>query len=138
VRFPSLGIIRVVEVEAYGGNITTQDGNQIIDWGTVYPGTLINCSFYIKSVSNVPVILSLNFSNLTFQNSKEENVTAPLPIANPMSLTWNYNNRMLNLNDTIYVTLTLETTSDPRFVEYVISNDVKKFSFDIIIKPVEQ
>lgn len=138
LRFPSLGTLRVVEVEAYDGNITIQDGNQILDWGAVYPGTLTNRSFYIKSISNIPVILNLTFSNLTFKNSREENVTEPLPIMNPMTLTWNYDNRLLYLNDTIYVTLTLETTSDPSFIEYVINNDVKKFSFDIIIRPVEQ
>jgi hypothetical protein len=138
LRFPSLGTIRIIDLEAYGGDITTTQEGQYLDWGTIYPGTATNRSFYIKSISNVPIILNLTFANLTFQNSKEQEVTAPLPITNPMNLTWNYYNTVLYLNDTIYVTLTLETSYDPNFVNYVINNDVKKFNFEIIIKPIEQ
>jgi len=46
---PSLGNIRTYGVEAYEGNITTSDGEQYIDWGTLYPVTLTNRSFYIRS-----------------------------------------------------------------------------------------
>lgn len=139
LRFPSLGTIRIIDLEAYGEDINkTQEGIPYIDWGTIYPGAATNRSFYIKSVSNVPLILNLTFANLTFQNSQEQPVMAPLPIANPMNLTWNYNNTVLYMNDTIYVTLTLETSYNLDFVDYVINNDVKKFNFDISIKPIEQ
>jgi len=134
LRFPSLGTIQVIGVEAYGGNITiVQDGKQYIDWGTIYPGSIINRSFYVKSKSNMPVAINLSISNIKFKNSKEENVTEALPIEKPLILTWNYNNTLLNPMETIYITLTLKASSDANFLDYLIANGVKEFGFDIII-----
>ncbi|MGB9854569.1 MAG: hypothetical protein ACPLRY_07185 [Candidatus Bathyarchaeales archaeon] len=139
MRFPSLGTIQVVGVEVYGGNIsTTQNGAQCIDWGTVYPGSVINCSFYVKSKSNMPVTLNLSISNINFKNSKGENITQAPPINEPLSLKWNYTDTVLNPKDAIYVTLTLKASSDNLFVEYLIDNAVKEFSFDIIITALPQ
>lgn len=139
LRFPSLGTIRVTGVEAYGGDInTTQDGMQFIDWGTIYPGVLLNRSLYIKSKSSTPITLNLTLSNLTFSNSIEENVTENLPSKNPMNLTWNYNNTQLSPNEEIYITLTLKASSDPGFIEYLIAYDVKNFGFDTVITALEQ
>lgn len=138
LSFPSLGTIRVISVEAYGGDISIlHDGKKFIDWGTVYPGTLTNRSFYIKSISNEPIILQLIVSNVTFKDSMDNNVTATPPLKNPLHLTWNYTNAPINPNEEIYVTLTLEISSETKFVEYVIDNDVKGFYLDITIKPVE-
>jgi hypothetical protein len=138
LHLPSLGTIQVIGVEAYGGDISTmQDGEQFIDWGTVYPGSLTNRSFYVKSISNEPITLQLNISNLTFQNSEGNNVTEPLPVKNPLILTWNYSG-VLNPKEQIFVVLTLEISPDPRFIDFIIDNDVKRFYFDIAIKPVEQ
>ena len=138
-HLPSLGTIRVIGVEAFGENInTTQDGKQFIDWGTVYPGSLTNRSFYVKSISNEPITLQLIISNLTFQNSEGNNVMEPLPVENPLILTWNYSGAPLNPKEQIFVVLTLEISSDRRFIDFIIDNDVKRFYFDISIKPVEQ
>jgi hypothetical protein len=137
LHVPSLGTIRVIGAEAYDGNITTtQDGKRVIDWGTVYPGTLTTRSFYIKNNGTTAVTLNLTISNITFQNSTDQNVAEPLPVENPLRLTWDYNNTVLYRNDTVYVTLTLEISPDPRFIEYIINNDVKEFSFDIVITAV--
>jgi len=126
-------------VEAFEGNISTaQDGTQFIDWGTVYPGSLTNRSFYIKSVSNEPITLQLIISNLIFQNSEGNNVTEPLPVETPLSLRWNYTGFPLYPKEQIFVVLTLEVSSDPKFINFIIDNDVKQFYFDITIKPVEQ
>jgi hypothetical protein len=139
LHIPSLGTIRVIGVEAYGGNITVQDGKQIIDWGTVYPGTRVNRSLYINnSISNTQVTLSLLLSNLTFFNSGGENVTGNLPssIGNPMMLTWNYSDIPLNPREEVYLILTLEVSSDSSFLDYLVTYDVKEFSFEIAIKPL--
>lgn len=137
MSFPSIGTIQVIGVGVYGGDInTTQDGIPYIDWGTVYPGTVTNRSFYVESQSNVPITLSLRVSNLTFQNSKDQNVTANLPIENPLNLTWNYNNTILNPGEKIYVTLTLEVSFDLSFLQYLVKYDVRKFSFDVAIRPL--
>jgi hypothetical protein len=126
-------------VEAFGGDInTTQDGRQFIDWGTVYPGSATNRSFYIRSVSNEPIILQLTVSNITFQNSEGNNVIEALPVENPLRLTWNYTGLPLNPKEQIFVVLTLEISPDLRFIDFIIDNDVKQFYFDITIKPVGQ
>jgi hypothetical protein len=138
LHLPSLGTIRVIGVEVYGGNITaTQDAKQI-DWGIVYLGTLTNRSFYVRSLSNIPVTLTLGISDVFFQNSDGQNVTEAPPIDNPLILTWDYSNDvLLRWNDTIYVTLTLEISSDPSFIDYIINNHIERFGFVILIRTVE-
>lgn len=138
LRFPSLGTIHVVGVEVHGGDINkTQEGIPFIDWGTVYPGTTTNHSFYINNTGNTPVTLSLKISNLTFQDAENRNVTGNLPIENPLNLTWNYDNTLLEQKEEIYVTLTLTASSSLDFLDYLIAYDVSKFSFDIVITPLE-
>lgn len=134
LRFPSLGTIRVVGVDAYGGDISVaQDGGRYLDWGVVYPGSPVTRSFYLKSKSNTLVTLTLSISSVTFKNSREENVTKVPPVEKPLSLTWNYDGRRLSPNEEIFVTLTLKVSSDLNFLEYVINNDVQKFLFNIVI-----
>lgn len=128
LHLPSLGTIRVIGVEA---------SILFIDWGTVYPGTPTNRSFYIKSISNEPITLQLTTQNLTFQNSEGTNITQTLPVEEPLHLTWNYSGSPLNPKERIYIVLTLIVSSDSKFLEYIINNDVKQFYFDIIIKPME-
>jgi len=135
LRIPSVGTIRVIGVEAFGGDInTTQNGGQFIDWGSISTGTTTNRSFYIKSISNEPIILQLEISNLTFQNSNGKILGENLPLENPLRLTWNYSGEPLNPKECIYVILTLEVSAEYEFVDYIISNDVKQFCFDITIK----
>jgi len=139
LHLPSLGTIQVMGVEAFGGDMNaTQDGKQFIDWGTVYPGSATNRSFNIRSVSNKPIILQLTVSNITFQNSEGNNVIEALPVEDPLRLTWNYTGLPLNPKEQIFVVLTLEISPDPRFINFIIDNDVKQFYFDITIKPVGQ
>lgn len=139
LHLPSLGTIQVMGVEAFGGDInTTQDGEQFIDWGTVYPGSATNRSFNIRSVSNEPIILQLTVSNITFQNSEGNNVIEALPVEDPLRLTWNYTGLPLNPKEQIFIVLTLEISPDPRFINFIIDNNVKQFYFDITIKPVGQ
>lgn len=135
LRFPSIGTIQAIGVEVYDGNITVQGGKQIIDWGTVYPGSFTNRSLYIRSISNIPIRLSLMISNITFTNSTDQNVTASLT-GNPLSLTWDYDNTPLNPKATIYVTLTLQMSHDQSFIDFLIEYRVTSFSFDIIITAV--
>ncbi|MEJ5328318.1 MAG: hypothetical protein WHU54_08765 [Candidatus Bathyarchaeia archaeon] len=133
--FPSFGIIRVIGVEAYGGDIhLSQDGHQYLDWGTLYLGTIANNSFYIKSQSNIPIKLNLTTSNFTFRNNRGENVTIQLPISQPLKITWNYNDTIINPRESVYVTISLALSSDVAFLTYVIDNNVKEFAFDITIK----
>ncbi|MBS7646637.1 hypothetical protein KEJ24_02195 [Candidatus Bathyarchaeota archaeon] len=136
---PSVGNIHVIGVEASGGDIRTlPNGSQFINWGTVYLGARTDRLFYLKSISNKPIILELTSSNLTFQNSKGDIVKEPLPVENPLRLSWNYTGVPLEPNERICVILTLEVSSDPRFIAYIVENDVEQFHFIVTIKPLSQ
>lgn len=135
---PSLGTIRVIGLEVYGDGINlTDDGIPFINWGAIYPGIVINRSLYINNTSNTPVTLNIEISNITFQDAENQNVTENLPIETPLKITWNYNNAVLEPKEEIYVTLTLEVSSNKDFLDYLIAYNVTKFSFDITITPSE-
>jgi len=139
-RIPSLGTIRTIGVEAYGGSlIQLSNGDKTLDWGTIYPGTLTKRSFYLKSQSTVPIILQLSTSNWTLLDVDGENTTDFLkppdyiPLNESLRITWNYNGTPLSPNEEIYVTLTLNATDSIEFVDYLIDYQIREFSFDIII-----
>lgn len=135
-RIPSLGTIRTIGVEAYGGNLTQlSNGNKTLDWGTIYPGTLTKRSFYLKSQSTVPIILQLSTSNWTLLDVDGENATdfLNMPLNESLRITWDYNGTPLNPTEEIYVTLTLNATNSINFVNYLIDYQIREFSFDIII-----
>jgi len=125
-------------VKAYGGDIIDENGEQYIDWGTVYPGTLTTRSLYLQSESSVKKALTFRTSNQAFLNSEGNDVTESFPsdmdIEDAMNVTWNYDGTPLSHEDSeIYVTLTLNVSSDIRFVEYLIGERMETFSFDIHI-----
>jgi len=132
---PSLGTIRVRYVEVYGGNLTFNNGNITLDWGTIYPGMSINRSFYVQSKSNIKTKLIIKYGNWTFLNSQNQPVTGNLSAY--MNLTSPQNGTIMNPNEKIYVTLTLSASSSPNFVNELVTKDVQGFSFDIYIYPSE-
>ena len=135
-RIPSLGTIRTIGVEAYGGSlIQLSNGDKTLDWGTIYPGTLTKRSFYLKSQSTVPIILQLSTSNWTLLDVNGENATdfLNIPLNESLRITWDYNGTPLNPTEEIYVTLTLNATDSIEFVDYLIDYQIREFSFDIII-----
>jgi len=134
----NLGTIRTSGVKAYGGDITLKVEKQRIDWGTIYPGTFTNRSFYIKSQSNIKTTLNLTTASWTFQDSQGKNVTESLATYNikreqAMNLTWNYTGALVSPGEEIHVTLTLWASNDISFINYLISKKVQGFSFDIHI-----
>jgi len=132
----TLGNLRTYGVEAYGGNITLVEGKQIIDWGTIYPGSSINRSFNIQSKSNVEATLLIETANWTFLDSNENNVTGSF--TSNMTLTCNKNGSTISPDEKIPVTLTLSAESSPEFINAIIQNDLQKFSFDIILYASEE
>lgn len=128
-QVPSIGTIQALGVQTYGGDIlntTTTPYTQYLDWGTLYPGAQINRTFYVKSTSNLNVILTLNTTNWT-----------PTNMSNYMNLTWNYSGITLTPGQVILVTLTLSVSSSTTFINYLITNNIQNFNFDINIKPIE-
>jgi hypothetical protein len=128
LHVPSIGTIRTIGVEVYGKEINlTQDGKQYIDWGTIYLGTLTSRSFYVRSRSNMDTTLRLNATNWN-----------PSGISDFLTLSWNYtDNTIVKPNQTIPVTITLSADSSQQFVEYLVRNNVREFSFDITIRSSE-
>ncbi|MDH5483409.1 MAG: hypothetical protein OEY22_11135 [Candidatus Bathyarchaeota archaeon] len=138
LHIPSLGTLRTTGVEAYGGDINlTQDGEQYIDWGTIYTGMLVNRSFYIRSKTNVETTLNFTIANLTFLDSNGENVTEYLPIEMPLIPDWNCTDTPISPDQEICVNFTLQASIDTSFINYLLVYEVTGFSFDMIIRVIE-
>jgi len=136
-NFPSLGTIHTIGVKAYYDpnleNMTTQ-----IEWGKTYPGSTANVTLYIKSISNTKTALHLQTANWAFRNSTNAIVSGPNSTTPYLNLTWNYNNTIINPDQTIPITLTLSVTNSSTFTRFLKENDVTNFSFDITISATEQ
>jgi len=125
LNIPSLGTIRTLGVEAYWDSDLTNK-TQTINWGTIYPGSSQNVTLYIRSISNIETTLNLNTTNWN-----------PTNLSNYMNLTWNYNGTTIHPSEIIQVTLTLSASSSFNFINYLITNNIKQFNFDIIISTSE-
>lgn len=136
LKVPSLGKLTTIGVEAYWDK-KLENKTEEVYWGTVYQGSSQNVTLYIRSTSNVKTTLSLETTNWTFNNSDGNIASEPTDSTPFMNLTWNYNGTSIDLNETIQVTLTLSTSSSPEFTQYLITNDIKTFSFDILIQASE-
>lgn len=121
LKVPSIGTIRTFGVKAFWDSSLKNETTEI-QWGTIYSGSSSNVSIYLQSISNLEAALQLNTSNWE-----------PFNMSRYMNLTWNYNQTTLGPDEVIQVTLTLTTSSSPDFIQYLITNDVREFSFDILI-----
>lgn len=119
---PSIGTLQTLDVEAYGGDVTLKDEMAYIEWGAISVGTVKNNTFYLRSASNVNIKLNLEVANWD-----------PPDMASYMNLTWNYSGRLLRPGEAVPITLTLKVSSSDSFINYVITNDVSEFSFDVRI-----
>ena len=133
LHIPSIGNIYALGFDVYGGNITTHDGIQYIEWGTNYVGSQTNRSIYLRSKSNIDTTMNLTTANWTYLNTQGQNARSPT--TSYINLTCDYDNNTIKPNQEIYVTLTLSVPYDTDFVEYLITNKVTRFSFDIHIYP---
>lgn len=133
LEFPSIGTIHTTNVEAYGGDMIIKNGVEYVDWGTVYVGTLTNRSIFIRSKCNIPTELTLEDLNWTYTDQNGQ--TALPPNGTYMTLTWNYTNVPIDPEQVISVTLTLNVSYDSAFIDYLITNHITQFSFDIRIFP---
>jgi len=121
LTIPGIGTIKTIGVEAYW-DLNCENKTETIDWGTIWAGSSKNVTLYMRSVSNFEATLYLNATNWN-----------PANISDYMNLSWNYNGTTVHPDDTIQVTLTLSASSSDSFIHYLITNDVKDFSFDIVI-----
>ena len=124
-NIPTTGNITVQGLEIYGGDIKYVPGNNsvYVDWGELSLGVYKNVSFNVRSSSNVNVTLALNVTNWT-----------PLGIENYIDVYWDYNGTVLSsAKEELLVTVTLEVPSSADFIDFLVSNQVTSFGFDMIV-----
>jgi hypothetical protein len=117
-QYYSYGVVYVTDVEIYGGDLL---GNQIL-WGALYVGDSKDVSFYVRSTSNVPIVLSLSVTDWI-----------PTEISSYLKLTWNYDQTQIDPNQTILLTLTLSTSPSLNFINFLVENNINAFNFNVHI-----
>lgn len=136
LRIPTMGNLKTSGVEAYWNKeLTNRTG--LVNWGTVWLGASQNISIYLKSISNIKTSLDLASENWTFWKSNNGMVAEPTQMMPYMNLTWNYNNTIVQPGEVLQVTLTLSVDRNSDFIDFLIMNDVRSFSVDIMISTSE-
>jgi len=126
LKVPSIGTITTIGVEAYWDK-NCENKTEKVDWGMIWPSSSKNVTFYLRSVSNVDAKLKLNVTNWN-----------PANISGYMDLSWDYNGTPISPHEVVQVNLSLSASSSYSFIDYLIANNVKEFSFDIIIYASEE
>jgi hypothetical protein len=137
LRLPSVGYIHTVGVKAYW-DTTLQNETRQINWGTVYPGSTNQVSFYLQSASNVPTTLQMTVANWTYKDANDTIILGPADTSPYVNLTWNCENETLASNQTITATLTLTIDISQEFLTYLVNNSMQQFSMDITIQAKEK
>jgi hypothetical protein len=112
-RVYNVAKVKVVGVGIYKDLNFTVSVTQI-DWGMIEPGESKNFSAYIVNESNVPMTLMIRTENWT-----------PLNASSFMTLSWDYDGTIIDVDGSVPVTLTLQ-------VAQAVSG-IETFSFDIVI-----
>jgi hypothetical protein len=108
--------IYVTGIQVQGGDLHGTS----INWGTIYVGSSKNVSFRVQSTSNIPIKLSYNITNW-----------APSEIGSYLNLVWNYNETQIEPNQELLLTLTLTAPLSDEFENYLITNNITAFSFNL-------
>ena len=107
------GTVKAIGVGVYWGNECT-NATSSVDWGTLEPGSSENITCYIRNEGNSVSTLSMYTSNWSPSNA-----------SGYMSLSWDYCEQPINVDEVIQVMFTLS-------VDAGISG-ITSFSFDIAI-----
>lgn len=126
LRVPSVGNVITIGFEAYWDENCENETRQV-NWGTIRLGSSKNVTFYLRSISNADTRLNLSTTKWNPANASKY-----------MNLSWNYNGTPISPHEVVRVMLSLSASSSYSFIEYLIANNVKEFSFDIIIYPSEE
>ena len=110
---PSNATISAVNIEVYSDSGCTQSLTSL-DWGTLYPGNTTTRTIYVKNTGMLPVRLAI-----------ADESWAPTTASSVLALTWNRQNTVLNVDQTMNATLTLRAAAS--------TGSLEKFSFNIIV-----
>ena len=125
LEIPSIGTIKTIGVEAYWDE-DLKNKTEALNWDILYYASSKNVTVFLRSISNVKTILQLNTTNWN-----------PINISKYFKLFWNYNGTPIYPGEVIRVTIKISPSQSSSFIEYIITNDVKEFSFDIVITSLE-
>jgi hypothetical protein len=75
--------------------------------------------------------------NLNFYDPNQNTINPPDNISIYMHIEWDYNGSTIKPGEIIQVTLTLRTEYDQNFALFIMENDIKTFSLDILIHSKE-
>jgi hypothetical protein len=75
---------------------------------------------YVKSVSNVRVALNIFLTDWD-----------PVEISDYMTISWDYDGAQLDPGEIIPVKITLSASSSDEFINYLVTNEIRRFDFDI-------
>jgi hypothetical protein len=113
----STGAVTAINVGVYSDSACTSELTSI-DWGTISPGNSENRTIYLKNTGNAQITLSMTSTNWN-----------PASAGGPITLTWNRDNAILNIDQVAMATLTLSLSDS--------INGINNFSFDIVITGTE-
>jgi hypothetical protein len=114
---PSDGIVSAVNVAVYSDNQCTQNCTSI-SWGIIYPSNSTSRIVYVKNTGTVPVTLTMTTESW-----------APTNADDYLTLTWDQQDVVLDVDDSVSANLTLSVASD--------TVDITTFGFDIVIRGAE-
>jgi hypothetical protein len=117
-QFPSYGQVYVTGIQVHGNDLQGDS----INWGRLYPGSQKNVTLYVRSISNVPITLTLTVTDW-----------APKDLGSYLHLYWNYTCEQIAPNQEICLNFTLTVPSSEEFEDYLINNLVSSFSFNLHI-----
>ena len=121
IYLPSLGTIKTIHVETYW-DPNGENKRETLSWDEIETGKSVNTTLYIKSVSNSIVTLNLNLTDWN-----------PEAISDYITISCDYNGTHLNPGEIIPVTMTLSAFSSDDFIDYLVSNEIRRFNFVIHI-----
>jgi hypothetical protein len=113
VYLSSVGTVKALGVGVYWDSACSQAVSSI-DWGLAEPGAVKNVTVYNRNEGNAPITLSLQTSNWSPANASDY-----------ISLSWDYNDQTIDLNQVIGVTLSLSISSN--------IEGITTFGFDIVV-----
>jgi len=114
---PSTGTVTTVNVGVYSDSECTQNCTSI-SWGSIYPGNSTSRIIYVKNTGTVPITITMTSGSW-----------APTDADDYLTLTWDQQNTVLDVDESVSASLTLSVDSD--------TGDLADFSFNIVITGAE-